>query len=299
MVLYSVLGFKSFEDYVTHFFKTLLPTNQTYEYFVDWKKVRENVRKHIAEINLLNALSKVSRDEREELLRDILAKYPRTLSVIPLIIAVRESEIHIIEISSMILKTYNFQPRSLSSKEIEEIAEFCRNIGIIELFDTINDLYAYLLGVEVGLDSNARKNRSGDIYEKIIGHILSRAINDISEKQGLKATIRHNRTLPNIGKEIDYIIYINNKPKIAVECNFYNVTGSKPIETARSYIELNNILKRLNTTFIWITDGPAWRKMKNNLLESMHKINYILNTFMAKELIKNILTYELQDKIPA
>ena len=45
-----------------------------------------------------------------------------------------------------------------------------------KLFGEINDLYAYLLGVEVGLDSNARKNRSGEIVQNLVELLLKRKL---------------------------------------------------------------------------------------------------------------------------
>ena len=30
-------------EYLDYFFNTLLPTNRTYDYFVNWKKVKTNV----------------------------------------------------------------------------------------------------------------------------------------------------------------------------------------------------------------------------------------------------------------
>ena len=60
----------------------------------------------------------------------------------------------------------------MKNGEISDIVEFCKKSGILDLFGEINDLYAYLLGMEVGLDSNARKNRSGKIFEQLVEIIM-------------------------------------------------------------------------------------------------------------------------------
>jgi len=64
-------------------------------------------------------------------------------------------------------------------EEIKDIVEFCKKSGILNLFGEINDLYAYILGMEVGLDSNARKNRSGKIFEQLVGLLLKKKIRDL------------------------------------------------------------------------------------------------------------------------
>jgi len=38
MVKYEMLNFESAEEFMDYFFQTLLETNWTYDYFVDWKK---------------------------------------------------------------------------------------------------------------------------------------------------------------------------------------------------------------------------------------------------------------------
>jgi len=35
MVSFMDLGFENFEKHIKHFFDTLLPSNKTYEYFID------------------------------------------------------------------------------------------------------------------------------------------------------------------------------------------------------------------------------------------------------------------------
>ena len=56
MIEYEYLGFENFGDYFNTFINTLLKSNKTYEYFVDWKKVKNNIRKHKHQIFLLNSL---------------------------------------------------------------------------------------------------------------------------------------------------------------------------------------------------------------------------------------------------
>jgi len=54
MVRLDVLGFKDEREYFKHFFATLLKTNWTYNYFVNWHKVKKAVKRYVREISLLN-----------------------------------------------------------------------------------------------------------------------------------------------------------------------------------------------------------------------------------------------------
>jgi len=63
--------------------------------------------------------------------------------------------------------SFEFKRSKVNKKTIPQIVDFCIKTGIIDLFQEIKDVHDYLLGVEVGLDTNARKNRSGDIFEKM------------------------------------------------------------------------------------------------------------------------------------
>ncbi len=89
MVKYKELGFKNFSDFIEYFFNTLLPSNKTYEYFVDWQKVKKAVNKYLEEISLLNSLTKISHEQQRDHLYKLLKKYPRVIEIIPMLIAER------------------------------------------------------------------------------------------------------------------------------------------------------------------------------------------------------------------
>ncbi len=95
--------------------------------------------------------------------------------------------------------------------------------------------------MEVGLDSNARKNRSGTIFEQMVGLLLKSKIRkkDLILKEE-DSTIQIKRK-----KRADFVIYKNNVPKLVFECNFYATTGSKPGEVANAYILIMNVNKKI------------------------------------------------------
>ena len=162
MVKFKELGFKNFEEYKNHFFNTLLHSNKTYDYFVDWTKVKKTVNKYLNELSLLNSLTKVSQKDREEHFHNLLLKYPQIVEAIPLLIAERlkNGKIDIFDSNIEEIITFEFNRSQVDENNVNKIIEFCRKTGILDLFQEVKDIHDYLLGVEVGLDTNARKNRS-------------------------------------------------------------------------------------------------------------------------------------------
>ncbi len=281
---YHELGFNSQEEYNKYFLETLLPTNHNFKFFVDWDKVYKNVETHLYEIGLLNSLNQMSLENIEENFIRLISSNPEIVPVLPSILAIRfKKRNETVEIFDTIYKKYDFNPKTFKP---EDIAEFCRETGIFELFTNIKDLKAYLLGTEVGLDTNARKNRSGKSFENIIAKFLINKFADSNvyefyEQVNVKDILRT--------KYADFVIFKNGKPKIIMECNFYNSTGSKPIETGNAYIHLQSEIEESGMKFVWISDGSGWLNMNKTLNELMPQIHYFMNYTMFTENIENIL----------
>jgi type II restriction enzyme len=288
LVDFKVLGFGSDVEYCDHFLGTLLKTNWTYSYFVEWKKAKENVRRCVQEISLLNSLSKIPPETRRQELKSIFVKYPETIRVIPSIIALREHSIPILEVGETAFhKVFDFSRRTLTDEEAEDLVHFCDKVGILSLFGEISDLYAYLLGVEVGLDSNARKNRSGKIFQQLVFLLLRKKLKDIDVV--IKPEDQSVQTTRN--KRADFVIHRDSRPKIAIECSFYNTAGSKPIETANAYIDLQREIRaKGGFSFIWITDGPAWEKMSQTIRQSFKEIDFPMNYTIAGEKLDKVVS---------
>ena len=95
-------------------------------------------------------------------------------------------------------------------------------------------------------------------------------------------------------KRADFAIYSNGKPTTVIECNFYNTTGSKPIETANAYIDLQRkIRERGKCSFVWVTDGPAWKSMEKTARQCFKEIDFPINYTIADERIERIISTSL------
>lgn len=155
----------------SHWLKTMKRTIANYSYYTDFEKVYENIDKVKIELNMLNSLvnSKNIEAEFEMLVR----KYPSVLKCIPLLIAVRDDEISTYT-DTVGEKTFNFRAHDLLDAEISEYKYFMRESGLFDLLKghLVSNLVDYSTGVEVGLDSNGRKNRGGHLMEDLVEQAL-------------------------------------------------------------------------------------------------------------------------------
>jgi len=289
------------------FQEEILNTNRDYNFYVDWEKVQNNLLDYKIKLNLLNSLigsSNLSKDFKK-----LLQNYPEVVQVFPILAAERKQELEIISdinAKERTLDTYNFNIKKgvkLSSKEIDEHYSFIKKIGIVKLFSEIKDFYDYVFGVEVGMDTNARKNRGGKAMERITSPIIEgicnrNSINFFEEKKMGKIGKEHGIEVPEEYKnrKCDFLL-VKEKKMINIEVNFYSGPGSKPEEIVNSYVQRSNSLTRVNVGFIWITDGHVWKTSTNQLTNAFRLQKYLFNlSFVKKGLleaaIKEILDFK-------
>lgn len=254
-----------------------------YTYYVDFEKIYKNVDKVKVELNILNSL--IGSQNIEEEFQNILIKYPETLECIPLLLAVRSREIFIKDQMNEYL--FKFDKMIYS---IEDYIRFMRESGLFDLLQNhiINNLYDYVLGIEVGLDSNGRKNRGGHLMENLVEEYIIKAgyqkdvsyfkemyLSDIEKKWNLDLSAMSGNNVST--KRFDFVIKTDNQVYV-IETNFYSSGGSKLNETARSYKMLAEESKKVNgVTFIWFTDGIGWLSAKKNLEETFNEMDTIYN----------------------
>ena len=255
----------------------------TYDYYVDFEKIYKLASKYKIELNILNSL--IGSENIEEEFKKIIIKYPETLEVIPLLLAVRSNEIFIKDSVNEYLFKFNKIIYSL-----DDYVMFMYKTGLFDLLQNhiINNLYDYVLGVEVGLDSNARKNRGGHLMENLVESYIVKAgykenvnyfkemyLSDIEKKWNLDLSVMSGNNTST--KRFDFVIK-TDKQVYVIEANFYASSGSKLNETARSYKMLAEESKLVKgVTFIWITDGIGWFDAKNNLEETFNELDTLYN----------------------
>lgn len=273
-------------------FSTFRESIANYHYYVDFDTSCKNLNKFKIELNILNSL--VGSKNIEDDFKMLVSKYPEVLKAIPILLAKRESEIYCQDDNGKF--KYNFKKQNYS---IEQYCYFMRETGLFELLSNriVKDLIDYVLGVEVGLDTNARKNRGGHLMENLVEKFIIEAgfvkgktyFKELKIKPLEKLTGLSLDSLSNSGKTVkrfDFVI-IQNGITYAIETNFYNSSGSKLNETARSYKTLALESKDIpNFKFVWITDGLGWVDARHNLEETFDVLDTIYN---IKELEDGIL----------
>ena len=151
----------------------------------------------------------------------------------------------------------------------------------------IKNLVDYVFGVEVGLDSNARKNRGGDNMSKAVSLIFDNA--NIFYKKEVKNTLFLD--IESLGadvKQFDFVIKTKQKTYV-IEVNYYNSGGSKLNEVARAYSDVAPKINQYPSfEFVWITDGQGWLTAKNKLEEAYKIIPSVYNLATLPNFIAQI-----------
>ena len=266
------------------FFAQLRETNATLDYFVNFDKVRENVATIAIKLNQLNYL--IGQKDLRTAIAALYAENPAAFTVLDILIAVRQQKkTKVLNSSGAIV------PLDSHFTSPEGIYTYLTATGLAEVFQNkdIRNLVDYVFGIEVGLDSNARKNRSGDNMSIAIAQIL--IANTIPYETEVSII-----QFPHIigwGKDIkrfDFVIQTTRKTYL-IEANFYNSSGSKPNEVSRAYKELAaKINSYPDYEFIWITDGQGWRSAKNKLEEAYNSIPGIYNLTTLPTFIDQLKT---------
>ncbi|MBR7018773.1 MAG: type II restriction endonuclease [Prevotella sp.] len=266
------------------FMSQLKETNQTLDFFCDFSKISANVADVEMSLNTLNYL--IGREDLSQGVKDIWQRDPKVFEVLGILIAVRdEGKKPVVDGDGnvVLLKSY--------FESAEKVEEFLCGTGLAEVFQSrrIKNLVDYVFGIETGLDTNARKNRSGHIMEGTVARILNE--NDIAFRQEVYSSeFPELSILGTDEKRFDFFIETARK-KYLIEVNFYSGGGSKLNEVARAYTELAPKVNSLTGfEFVWITDGIGWKSARNKLEEAYNTIPSVYNLTNISsfvELLKN------------
>lgn len=265
------------------FMTQLKETHFSLRDYVDFPKVEANVEAISIKLNQLNYL--IGQDDIEGAVKRLWEENPKVFSVLDILIAIRRKDKKKTidaEGNVLLISDYFTSP--------EKVTEFLTQTGLAEVFRTkqIKNLVDYVFGVEVGLDSNARKNRSGHIMENLVATIFTR--NGISFEQEV-----YYNEFPEIVKALgadkkrfDFVIRTPEKIYL-IETNFYAGVGSKLNEVARSYSELASKINEVSGfEFVWITDGVGWISARNKLEEAFEHIPAVYNLSNISEFINQL-----------
>ena len=254
------------------FMSQLSETNATLSYWTDFKKVKTNVASIEIKLNTLNYL--LGKDDLQAAITQLWNNDKRVFDVLQILIACRKRDKKkVINADSefVLLESY--------LTTLDGVIEFIEGTGLAKIFKNKNvkNLVDYVFGVEVGLDSNARKNRSGDAMEDTVELIIKGSGLKYRKEVYSSEFPAITKALGTDKKRFDFVIEAKNKTYLA-EVNFYSSGGSKLNETARSFTEL---APKINVVdgfeLLWVTDGKGWESAKNKLQEAFYTIPSVYN----------------------
>lgn len=265
------------------FFQTITPEVLSPGDYIDWDSIKSKIKDIRREVALLQSLDK---DDPVNDLADILKKEAKILKVLQLLIAHTPKEIYFDDLNKHIHFDKDIIAIKNNKERALEIAEIFVEMGLVKFLKEVKSVEDVVKGVLVGLEPNSRKNRRGTKLEEKVASIVQSAINEIKKEKGINLSFEPEMhiDLKHERKQIDYVVLKDNKPKIAIEVNFYSSGGSKPSEVlGRAYPEVQQSLKRKDINFIVITDGLGWTKMKPVIKTAFEKLDNLMNIKQAKQ----------------
>jgi type II restriction enzyme len=286
-------------------FKTLKNTLQdsifTWDYFTDFEKVKKNVKRIEKELNLLNYL--IGKENIEEEFLSLVEEYPKVRKILAILIAIRDDKLSCTPIITDIDTLIPENKKHIFNDELndnikKELLIFFNETGLKDFFanKAVKNLVDYCIGVEVGFDTNARKNRTGTLMENIVSKFLDEFCTDNKNfifieqatQKRIKEFFNYDIIIDKNSRRFDFALYNKENKKIyLIEVNYYSGGGSKLKATAGEYQYLNDFVKSQKIDFIWITDGKGWMTALNPLEETFNHNDYVINLDMIKNGILN------------
>ena len=154
---------KDFEKFMSQ----LAETNATLDFYSDFKKIRKNVNDIAISLNMLNFL--LGKEDLRSAVEALWERDKTVFNVLDILIATRRKD------KKKFIDT-DGQIKVISSlfTSVDGVLKFFEDTGLAEVFKgkDVHDLVDYVFGVETGMDTNGRKNRSGDITEALLHRIF-------------------------------------------------------------------------------------------------------------------------------
>ena len=258
----------------------LQPTNVTLDSISNFGKVINNVYAEQDSLIKLNYLLG-KQDLRAAVETLWMHEGPQVFNVLGILVAIRDTNKLVTDGAG------HFYSISSLLQSVDGIMYFLEGTGLAGLFKSgvITDLVSYMYGIEVGLDSNARKNRSGMLIEDFVASRFCQAGISYQEQVSSSNLAGISAVLGKDKKVFDFAITTRVKTYL-VEVNFYSSGGSKLNEVARSYTDIGPKVNSVaGYEFVWITDGIGWSSARNKLEEAFYAIPKVYNLTSIRDFI--------------
>lgn len=255
------------EEQFNTFLSQLSEANATLSFWTDFDKIKRNMAGVEIKLNTLNYL--LGKQDLQKAVKELWDNDKSVFDVLQILIACRKRDKKKVvnaDANPVLLESY--------LTTLDGVMDFIEGTGLARVFKdkNVKNLVDYVFGVEVGLDSNARKNRSGDAMEDTVELIVKAAGLNYRKEVASKEWPEITKALGTDEKRFDFVLYTRDKTYL-MEVNFYSGGGSKLNETARSFTELGIKVNSVpGFEFVWVTDGKGWEQAKNKLQEAFYTI---------------------------
>ncbi len=164
------------------FLQSLKISNRNLGFFTDWQKCLKNRNEISIALNHLNFLLGKDTKELKNCVKSLFEEYPKAFNVLNILIAVRDKDEIVLDANG------NFYPLHSYFENDKKVYEFIRQTGLEQIFcnRNIKDLNDFVFGIEVGLDSNARKNRNGKAMENHLSGLFTNAQLNFKEQVNIR-----------------------------------------------------------------------------------------------------------------
>lgn len=270
------------KDFST-FMSQLQETNQTLDFFCDFEKINRNVSDIKLSLCMLNSL--IGASNMRAAVETLWQRDKSAFNVMDILIAVRsEGRKKVLNrLGECVVLDSLFNT-------VDGVMEFLNDTGLGSIFQSrkIKDLSDYVFGIETGLDTNARKNRSGHVMEKMVGSIFDKNGVEYRTEVYSSEWPAITKVLGDDEKRFDFVVETTSTTYL-IEVNFYSGGGSKLNEVARSYSDLSPKINSVaGFEFVWITDGIGWHSARNKIQEAYNIIPSVYNLTSIKDFIEII-----------
>lgn len=280
-------AYRSAEDFVSDFLDTLTPGVIPRDRFINWARIEKKLAGFAEALRFYNqyeasqpvreltkeiALALASADEPQVLLRGALLLLGHSEPVL----VTREGVVDTEEISKAI--------QAGDDKPAFQAAEALMSMGLSKVLarKTLGDV---MFGVEVGLESHARKGVGGKAFSELCAPMLADTVKALSRKSAACRLVREAalRYGDGLSKRADFGIAVGDQVRVGLELNFYVTTGSKPTEIKRAYGNIAAGLAKEGVALVWITDGYGYTRMRRSLRDAFVIFPNIYNYRQAQQ----------------
>lgn len=303
------------QERINLFLKTNTHTNKPATYYIDFDTVDDRVNSDLTRLNrLTNELDPHSIKD----VTNYFANNSDQITLIPLLLAIRTGSTLGVQgladqDSDYILDYQHPQ------KTIDEHLRFIKDSGLAQFLvnNPISNFTDLARGIEIGINTNARKNRGGSLGENFLDQQLSRFATRVKPDKSSGKTVytplsddlsfvnqgtikvmqdafnldlSHSKIPKN--RRFDGAVYQKSTNHLALlEINFFNSGGSKLKSVAGEFTDLQSALADADFQFIYITSGAGWAHDLSHISSAIEKIKYLFNFEMVKKgYVEQLLT---------